>query len=217
MALAQGESVAKVARRLGVAEQTDSRWRREYGGLRLDQAKRFKELEQENARLKRAGGRSGAGPRHPQRGGVGKLLSPGAAAAGALAQPRSTQRHPVQVPADEPALIARIIALARRFGRLAPYRRRDVLLRPPRQHRTEQCPAPEVRTGAPQSRLVRHRNTPSTRCAVASPLVDRFRANGLAPVGPAPNANGPTARGRDADSESDAERVVREPEQLRLF
>ena len=53
MALAQGESVAKVARRLGVAEQTDSRWRREYGGLRLDQAKRFKELEQENARLKR--------------------------------------------------------------------------------------------------------------------------------------------------------------------
>ena len=53
MALAQGESVAKVARRLGVAEQTDSRWRRESGGLRLDQAKRFKELEQENARLKR--------------------------------------------------------------------------------------------------------------------------------------------------------------------
>ena len=51
--LAQGESVAKVARRLGVAEQTYSRWRREYGGLRLDQAKRFKELEQENARLKR--------------------------------------------------------------------------------------------------------------------------------------------------------------------
>ena len=53
MALAQGESVAKVARWLGVAEQTDYRWRREYGGLRLDQAKRFKELEQENARLKR--------------------------------------------------------------------------------------------------------------------------------------------------------------------
>ena len=53
MALAQGESVAKVALWLGVAEQTDSRWRREYGGLRLDQAKRFKELEQENARLKR--------------------------------------------------------------------------------------------------------------------------------------------------------------------
>ena len=53
MALAQGESVAKVARRLGVAEQTYYRWRREYGGLRLDQAKRFKELEQENARLKR--------------------------------------------------------------------------------------------------------------------------------------------------------------------
>ncbi len=51
--LAQGESVATVARRLGVAEQTSDRWRREYGGLRLDQAKRFKELERENARLKR--------------------------------------------------------------------------------------------------------------------------------------------------------------------
>jgi transposase-like protein len=51
--LAQGGSVAKVARRLGVAEQTYYRWWREYGGLRLDQAKRFKELERENARLKR--------------------------------------------------------------------------------------------------------------------------------------------------------------------
>ena len=49
-------------------------------------------------------------------------------ACGALAQPRSTQRHPVQVPADEPALIARIIALARRFGRYG-YRRITALLR----------------------------------------------------------------------------------------
>ena len=51
--LAQGESVAKVARRLGVAEQTYYRWRREYGGLRVDQAKRRKARERENARLKR--------------------------------------------------------------------------------------------------------------------------------------------------------------------
>jgi transposase-like protein len=53
VALAQGESVAKVVRRLGVAEPTYYRWRREYGGLRVDQAKRLKELERENSRLKR--------------------------------------------------------------------------------------------------------------------------------------------------------------------
>ena len=53
VALAQGESIAKVAWRLGVSEQTYYRWRREYGGLRVDQAKRLKELERENARLKR--------------------------------------------------------------------------------------------------------------------------------------------------------------------
>ena len=51
--LAQGESVAQVARRLGVAEPTYYRWRREYGRLRVDQAKRLKELERENSRLKR--------------------------------------------------------------------------------------------------------------------------------------------------------------------
>lgn len=42
-----------MVKKLGVTEQTDYRWRKEYGGLRTDQAKRFKELEQENARLKR--------------------------------------------------------------------------------------------------------------------------------------------------------------------
>ena len=53
VALAQGESVPTVVRRLGVAEPTDYRWRREYGGLRVDQAKRLKELERENSRRKR--------------------------------------------------------------------------------------------------------------------------------------------------------------------
>ena len=54
MALAQGESVAKVARRLGVAEQTDSRWRREDGGLRVDQAKRrSRSGSSENGRRKK--------------------------------------------------------------------------------------------------------------------------------------------------------------------
>ena len=52
-ALAQGDPVAKGARRLGVTEQTSYRWRREDGGLRVDQAKRRKALERENARRKR--------------------------------------------------------------------------------------------------------------------------------------------------------------------
>ena len=52
--LAQGKKVAEVSRILGVTEQTYCRWRKEYGGLKMDQAKRLKELERENARLKRA-------------------------------------------------------------------------------------------------------------------------------------------------------------------
>ena len=53
VALAQGDSVATVVRQLGVAEQTSTRGRREDGGLQGDQAKRLKELEQENQRLRR--------------------------------------------------------------------------------------------------------------------------------------------------------------------
>lgn len=49
----RGMTVAEVVRKLGITEQTYYRWRREYGGLRLDQAKRLKDLERENARLKK--------------------------------------------------------------------------------------------------------------------------------------------------------------------
>jgi transposase-like protein len=51
--LGKGKTIAEVCRQLGVSEPTYYLWRREYGGLKVDQAKRFKELEQENARLKR--------------------------------------------------------------------------------------------------------------------------------------------------------------------
>jgi len=51
---AEGARVAEIVRELGVTEQTYYRWRREYGGLKVSQAKRLKELEQQNARLKRA-------------------------------------------------------------------------------------------------------------------------------------------------------------------
>ena len=49
----QGQSVQQASRQIGVTEQTYYRWRKEYGGLRLDQAKRLKVLERENIRLKR--------------------------------------------------------------------------------------------------------------------------------------------------------------------
>lgn len=50
---AQGKTVPAVCRHIGVTVQTFYRWRKEYGGLRVDQAKRLKELESENSRLKK--------------------------------------------------------------------------------------------------------------------------------------------------------------------
>ena len=52
--LAKGQSAVEVARKLGITEQTYYRWRKEFGGLRIDQAKRLKELEKENTRLRKA-------------------------------------------------------------------------------------------------------------------------------------------------------------------
>ena len=49
----KGLTQVEAAKKLGIAEQTLIRWRKEYGGLRVDQARRFKELEKENIRLKR--------------------------------------------------------------------------------------------------------------------------------------------------------------------
>ena len=51
--LSKGTTVPQAAKKIGVTEQTFYRWRNEYGGLRLDQAKRLKALETENARLKK--------------------------------------------------------------------------------------------------------------------------------------------------------------------
>ena len=52
--MAQGSTVAEASRQIGVTKQTFHRWRSEYGGLRIDQVKRLKQLETENTRLKRA-------------------------------------------------------------------------------------------------------------------------------------------------------------------
>jgi putative transposase len=54
IALSEGMTIAVVCRSLGVMEQTYYRWRKAFGGMRKDQAKRLKEFEQENARLRKA-------------------------------------------------------------------------------------------------------------------------------------------------------------------
>ena len=51
--LSQGRSVVQACKQIAVTEQTYYRWRREYGGMKVDQAKRLKELERENSRLKK--------------------------------------------------------------------------------------------------------------------------------------------------------------------
>jgi transposase-like protein len=51
--LAQGKSIALTCKEAGISEQSYYRWRKEYGGLQIEQAKRLKDLERENARLRR--------------------------------------------------------------------------------------------------------------------------------------------------------------------
>jgi transposase-like protein len=52
--LAQGMTVGQICRQLSIAEQTYYRWRKQYGGMKISQAKRMKDIERENARLKKA-------------------------------------------------------------------------------------------------------------------------------------------------------------------
>ena len=52
--ISQDKTIAETCKQLGITDQTYYRWRKEYGGLKVDRAKRLKELETENARLKRA-------------------------------------------------------------------------------------------------------------------------------------------------------------------
>jgi len=54
VALAQGMTVGQISRQLSISEQTYYRWRKQYGGMKISQAKRMKDIERENTRLKRA-------------------------------------------------------------------------------------------------------------------------------------------------------------------
>ena len=51
--LSQGNTIGAVCKKIGISDFTYYRWRKEYGGMRVDQARRLKDLEQENARLKK--------------------------------------------------------------------------------------------------------------------------------------------------------------------
>ena len=132
--LANGKSMKEVIRDLGVSEQTYYRWRREYGGMKTSQAKRLKELEKENQRLKRAVADLTVDNMILKEASKGKLLSPerrrrcvvrvqqrlGVSerrACEVLGQTRSTQRRSRKRGADEAALRADVVKVAGRFGR----------------------------------------------------------------------------------------------------
>ena len=53
LAMSKGMDAVQASRQVGVSEQSYYRWRKEYGGMKLDQAKRYKELDRENSRLKK--------------------------------------------------------------------------------------------------------------------------------------------------------------------
>ncbi|WP_407696109.1 IS3 family transposase [Sphingobium soli] len=142
--LAQGASTAEACRRIGVSEQTYYRWRKEYGGLKTDQARRMKDLEKENQRLRRAISDLTLDKLILQEAGKGKLLSPARRRrcidhvrrefpvserriCRVLCQHRSTQRKVPRGADDEQALTEDIIALARQYGRYG-YRRVKALL-----------------------------------------------------------------------------------------
>ncbi|WP_375244200.1 IS3 family transposase [Sphingomonas parapaucimobilis] len=143
--LAQGATTAEACRRIAVSEQTYYRWRKEYGGLKTDQARRMKDLEKENVRLRRAISDVTLDKLILQEAAPGKLLSPARRrrcidhirmmmpvserrVCRVLGQHRSTQRKVPRGADDEAALTADIIALARQYGRYG-YRRVTALLR----------------------------------------------------------------------------------------
>ncbi|MDP6513494.1 MAG: IS3 family transposase [SAR202 cluster bacterium] len=146
VSVAKGTSVAQAVRDINVSENTYYRWRQEYGGLNLDQARRLKQLEQENARLKRTVAELALDKQILKEAGRGKLLSPSRRrkcvervqqvlpgvserrACRVLDQPRPTQRRVLKSQDDEESLTTEIINLAVQFGRYG-YRRITALLK----------------------------------------------------------------------------------------
>ncbi|WP_089268419.1 IS3 family transposase [Jannaschia aquimarina] len=143
--IARGQTTPQAAKAIGVTEQTYYRWRREYGGMKVDQAKRLKALERENQRLRRAVSDLTLDKMILEEVGRGKFLSPARRRAAidhvqgvlgvserracrVVRQHRSTQRKVPRGRDDEGALTADIVELASRYGRYG-YRRITALLR----------------------------------------------------------------------------------------
>ncbi|WP_291688917.1 IS3 family transposase [Bradyrhizobium sp.] len=143
--VSQGQSVAEAVRAIGVTEVTYYRWRQEYGGLKSDQVRKLKELEAENARLRRAVSDLTLDKMILAEAAPGKLLSPARRRAcidyvrselklserrvcRVLGQHRSTQRRVPTGRDDEERLTADIVELARQYGRYG-YRKIAELLR----------------------------------------------------------------------------------------
>ncbi|MGH9434204.1 MAG: IS3 family transposase [Terriglobia bacterium] len=143
--LANGKTTPQACKEAEITAQTYYRWRKEFGGLKLDQAKRLKELERENTKLKRLVAELSLEKQILKDVGRGKLLGPerrrGAVrhareryqvserhACRLLGQWRGTQRYEVIYRTDEDALTREIVALASEYGRYG-YRRITALLR----------------------------------------------------------------------------------------
>ena len=106
--LGRGKTVAEAVKKIGVTEQTYYRWKKKFGGLRLDQAKRRKAVEHVRGVLDR----NRVSERRAFR---------------VIRQSRNTHRRTRRVPDDEPRLVKRIVWLACEYGRYG-YRRITILL-----------------------------------------------------------------------------------------
>ncbi|MFZ2099507.1 MAG: IS3 family transposase [Oricola sp.] len=143
--LGQGQSIGLICKGLSISEQSYYRWRRDYGGLKLDQAKRLKDLERENERLRKAISELTLDKLILKEALGGKILSPSRRrdcvrhvrsridvserrACAVIGQPRATQRRRPIIRDDEEALTTAIIRLATTYGRYG-YRRITALLR----------------------------------------------------------------------------------------
>ncbi|NOD65878.1 MULTISPECIES: IS3 family transposase [unclassified Ruegeria] len=143
--MGQGMPRLDAIRQIGVVEQTFYRWRKQYGGMGVDQLKELKRLQKENDRLRRAVSDLTLDKLILTEAAKGKLLSPARRraciehvrrqfkvserrACRVLGQHRSTQRHIPRGRVDEDRLVADMIELARQYGRYG-YRRIAALLR----------------------------------------------------------------------------------------
>ncbi|MHC4269781.1 MAG: IS3 family transposase [Planctomycetota bacterium] len=145
--LSKGHSTGQICRKLGITEQTYYRWRKQYGGMKVEQARRFKELEAENGRLKKLVADLSLDKEILKEAASKKLLSPAKRrrvvihvqktisklvsqrrVCRVLGQPRSTQRYCTTIPSDEDRLVEKIVELAKDYGRYG-YRRIMALLR----------------------------------------------------------------------------------------